>query len=166
MFDHNKFLSIKAMLFDVDGVFTNNEILVMESGDLVRTMNTRDGQAIKIALEQGFIIGIITKGVSKGVRNRFELLGITEIHDGVKDKMEAFRALVLKHQLKTEEILYMGDDIPDLIVFDHVGIACCPNDAANDILVKAEYVSHLKGGYGCVREIVERVLRAQGKWII
>ncbi|MBK9152471.1 MAG: HAD hydrolase family protein [Saprospiraceae bacterium] len=164
--DFSKFRQITTFVFDVDGVFTDNSILVTENGDLLRTMNTRDGQALKYAMEKGYNIAIITKGFSKGVRIRFEMLGVPHIYDSLKEKVSAFEAYKSMLNLHKEEILYMGDDLPDLPVYDLAGISVCPADAAIDNLSKAQYITAKKGGEGCVREIIEKVMRIQNKWLI
>lgn len=161
-----KFKNINTFLFDVDGVFTDGSVLVTENGDLLRTMNTRDGQGVKMALEAGYQVGIITKGTSQGVRKRFETLGILHIFDNVTDKREPLTHLLQILNISQENILYMGDDIPDVVLYDKVGVSSCPHDAAFDNLSKAEYISPLKGGHGCVREVIEKVMRLQGKWPI
>lgn len=166
MIVYEKFKSITTFAFDVDGVFTNSEILITESGELLRTMNTRDGQAVKYALDQGFKIAIITKGQSIGVRSRFEMLGIEDIYDKIKEKAESFDHFVNKYNLQKEEILFMGDDVPDLVLFDKVGVAACPSDAADDVLVRADFISSKEGGKGCVREVIEKVMKIQDKWVI
>lgn len=160
-----KFRHITTFIFDVDGVFTNNEVIVMENGDLVRTMNTRDGQAVKIALEAGYNIAVITKGFSEGVRKRFELLGVPHIYDKLSEKISAFDHYVSLMNLTPEEILFMGDDIPDIPLYEKVAISVCPADGANDNLGKAAYITSKKGGEGCVREIIEKVMRIQNKWV-
>jgi 3-deoxy-D-manno-octulosonate 8-phosphate phosphatase (KDO 8-P phosphatase) len=162
--DHSLFKNITTFIFDVDGVFTNSDVIVMENGDFVRIMNTRDGQAVKLALQAGYHVAIITKGFSDGVRKRFEILGVPHIYDRLEEKSEAFFHLVEKLSLGKEEILFMGDDIPDLILYDKVGISACPADAASDNLSKAMYISSKDGGKGCVREVIEKVMRLQGKW--
>ncbi len=166
MMNHQKFATISTFIFDVDGVLTNSEILVTESGELLRKMNVRDGQAIKTALEHGYHVAIITKGNSKGVRIRLEGLGIKHIYDAQVDKTTAIKAIIKELNLSQEQILYMGDDIPDLAVFPYVGITTCPNDASFDLLSHAEYISPIAGGHGCAREIIERTLRIQNKWPI
>jgi 3-deoxy-D-manno-octulosonate 8-phosphate phosphatase (KDO 8-P phosphatase) len=162
--DFRLFQHITTFIFDVDGVFTNSEIIVMENGDLLRTMNTRDGQAVKFALDAGYNVAIITKGFSVGVRKRFELLGIPHIYDKLTHKEDAFFDLVEKLQLQKKEMLYMGDDIPDLALFDKVSIAACPADAVPEIVQSANYISPRNGGAGCVRDVIEKVMRCQGKW--
>lgn len=162
--EFTSFRKITTFIFDVDGVFTNSEVLVMENGDLIRTMNTRDGQAVKFALEAGYHIAIITKGFSAGVRKRFELLGVAYIYDKLQEKSTAFETFSNELKLKKEEILFMGDDIPDLVLYDKVGISACPKDAAFENLARAHYVSSKNGGQGCVRDVIEKVMKVQGKW--
>lgn len=166
MIVYEKFKKIKAFAFDVDGVFTNSDVLVTETGELLRTMNTRDGQGVKFALDLGYKVAIITKGQSKGVRMRFEVLGIEDIYDKIPEKSASFDHFMKKYKLDKEEILFMGDDIPDLVLFNKVGVAACPKDAADDILVRADFISSKDGGKGCVREVIEKVLRIQNKWVV
>lgn len=161
---HDLLQQINTFVFDVDGVFTNSEVLITEAGEHLRVMNTRDGQAVKYAIEAGYNIAIITKGFSQGVRKRFEFLGVPHIYDCVHDKLDAFNEYVQVMELKREEILYMGDDIPDLCLFDRVGVSACPSDAATENLERAVYISPKAGGAGCVRDIIEKVMRLQGKW--
>ncbi len=162
--DHSLFNKITAFIFDVDGVFTNSEVIVFENGDHVRVMNTRDGQALKIAMDAGFKVAIITKGFSAGVRKRFEFLGVPYIYDKLSEKSEAFEEFKALLHLSKENILFMGDDIPDLILYDRVGISATPADGAIENLKRAMYISPKKGGQGCVRDVIEKVLRTQGKW--
>jgi 3-deoxy-D-manno-octulosonate 8-phosphate phosphatase (KDO 8-P phosphatase) len=162
--DHSILQKITTFIFDVDGVFTNSEVIVMENGDLVRTMNTRDGQALKFALEAGYNVAIMTKGFSVGVRKRFEMIGVTHIYDSLKEKSAAFEEYVAKLGLTRDEIMYMGDDIPDLVIFEKVGLATCPSDSAPENLQRADYIASKNGGQGCVREIIEKIMRVQGKW--
>jgi 3-deoxy-D-manno-octulosonate 8-phosphate phosphatase (KDO 8-P phosphatase) len=162
--DHSLLNHITTFIFDVDGVFTNSDVIVMENGDHVRVMSTRDGQAVKIALDAGYNIAVITKGFSKGVRRRFEFLGVPYIYDSLPEKTQAFEDYVTKLQLKKEEILFMGDDIPDLVLYDKVAVSACPADGAIENLQRARYISSKNGGQGCVREIIEKVMRLQGKW--
>lgn len=161
---HSLFDQITTLIFDVDGVFTNGEVIVMEDGTFVRTMHTRDGQALKFAMEAGYHVAIMTKGFSEGVRKRFEILGVNYIYDKLHDKTNAFHDFKSKLNLKKEEILYMGDDIPDLTVYPLAGISVCPADGAFENLERAMYITARNGGQGCVREIIEKVMRQQGKW--
>ena len=162
--DHSLLNHITTFIFDVDGVFTNSEVIVMENGDHIRIMSTRDGQAVKIALDAGYNIAVITKGFSKGVRRRFEFLGVPHIYDSLPEKTQAFEDYVKKLQLKREEILFMGDDMPDLPLYDRVAVSACPSDGATENLNRAMFISSKKGGHGCVREVIEKVMRLQGKW--
>lgn len=161
---HSLFDHITTLVFDVDGVFTNGEVIVMEDGSFVRTMHTRDGQALKFAMESGYHVAIMTKGFSDGVRKRFEILGVKYIYDKLHEKTSAFQEFKSKLNLKKEEILYMGDDIPDLNVYPLAGISVSPADGAFENLERAMYITARKGGQGCVREIIEKVMRQQGKW--
>ncbi len=165
MLDHSKFREITTFIFDVDGVFTNSEVIVMENGDLVRTMSTRDGQAVKYALDAGYNIAIITKGFSSGVRKRFELLGIKYIFDRLSDKAETYALFKQTLSLTDAEILYMGDDLPDVVILRQAGIAACPSDAVPEVIEASDYISAKDGGRGCVREVIERVMKIQGKWL-
>ncbi|MEZ4909243.1 MAG: HAD-IIIA family hydrolase [Saprospiraceae bacterium] len=162
--DHAQFSAITTLVFDVDGVFTDSKVLITEAGELLRTMNTRDGQAIVIALNEGYHIAIITKGYSKGVRIRFENLGVKHIYDCQKNKQDAFDDLKTNLGLATSEILYMGDDIPDIPLLSQVSIAACPKDAVPEVHNRCNYISSKNGGQGCVREVIEKVMRTQGKW--
>ena len=164
MLDHALFRNITTFIFDVDGVLTDGTVLITEDGDLLRTMNVKDGLALKMAIDKGYHIAILTKGSSKGVRKRLELLGIVSIYDGLNNKEAAFHEFVSQNHLKKSELLYMGDDLTDLQIHKNVSIFSCPNDAAMDVLQKSDYISPFNGGHGCVREIIERVLKIQGKW--
>ncbi len=155
---------IKTFIFDVDGVLTDGKILITNEGELLRSFDTKDGYAMKCALVQGYKIAIITGGRNEGVKARFTELGIFDIYMAAHHKRDAYNDLLDNYNLHPEEILYMGDDIPDLPVMEEVGIGCCPADAVVDVREKADYISHKKGGEGCVRDIIEQVLRVQGKW--
>lgn len=159
-----KFKEIQTLIFDVDGVLTDGNLLVTEEGHLLRSMNTRDGYALKQAIEAGFRVVIITGGSSAGVTKRLEGLGIEDIFVGISDKLSVFRAFVEQEALDPEEILYMGDDLPDFEVMRRVGLPACPQDAAPEIIALSHYVSPRSGGRGCVRDVVEKVLRVHKKW--
>lgn len=164
MFDHSKFTKIKAFILDVDGVLTDGKVMVTDNGEFWRTMSVRDGQAMKIALKSGYEIYIITKGWSSGVRKRLEILGVTAVYDRLQEKVSAMEDILSKSSLQKEEILYMGDDLPDLALHAYSGIFSCPNDAVNEVLDVADYISPFKGGDGCVRDVIEKVLKLHGKW--
>ncbi|GJM32249.1 MAG: 3-deoxy-D-manno-octulosonate 8-phosphate phosphatase [Saprospiraceae bacterium] len=159
-----KFREIRTFIFDVDGVLTNSEVLVMENGQLLRKMNIRDGYAIKKAIKEGYRVAVITGGKSEGVRERLKALGVIDIYSGVDDKLEAYEELVDIYDLDEGQILYMGDDLPDYAVLRRVGLACVPQDAAPDLFRIAQYVSPRTGGDGCARDVIEKVLRLNEKW--
>lgn len=156
---------IGIFILDVDGVLTNGKILVTSKGKMLREMNTKDGFIIKYALDEGFKIFIISGGTNKGVRERLKDLGIEEIFLGKDSKNSTYEMLIKKHNLNENEILYMGDDVPDIPVMKKVGVPCCPNDAVPDVKQISIYISKKNGGQGCVRDIIEQTLRVQNKWI-
>jgi 3-deoxy-D-manno-octulosonate 8-phosphate phosphatase (KDO 8-P phosphatase) len=162
--DYSKFNKITTFMFDVDGVFTNGDVLVTESGEMLRTMSTRDGQAVRYAVNLGYKVIIITKGLSEGVRKRFEFLTVTAIYDKLKEKTSAYEDALSKYNLTSEEILYMGDDLPDVPLMRRVGLPSCPADATPEVIEVSEYISPFNGGKGCVRDVVEKVMRCQGTW--
>jgi len=156
---------ITTFVLDVDGVLTSGKILVTSAGEMYREMNTRDGFALKYAILKGFKIGIISSGTNEGVKKRLELLGVNKVYLGIHEKNVAFDDFIQTHDLTPDEVLYMGDDVPDISVMEKVGLSTCPQDAATDVKRIAEYVSHKNGGDGCVREIIEQVMRVQNKWM-
>lgn len=160
------FKKITTFVFDVDGVFTNNQILITEQGELLRSMHVRDGLALKIALSHNYKVAIITGGASEGVVNRFSNLGIKDIFTSVRNKKTCFEAFQSKYGLTKEEILYMGDDLIDIPVFDLVGISVTPSDAIPEAQSVATYITKLSGGQGCVREIIEKTLREKNDWVL
>ena len=159
-----KFKEIDTFIFDVDGVMTNGNLLITEEGDLLRTMNVRDGYAIKRAIEEGYEVCVITGGHSEGVIKRLQGLGLTTIYTNVKDKKTCYEGFTQTNNLDHAGILYMGDDLPDYDVMRLVGLPCCPKDAAVEILELAQYISPCNGGHGCVRDVIEKVLRLHGRW--
>lgn len=158
------FRNIHTFIFDVDGVLTNGELLITEKGELLRKMNVRDGYAMKRALQKNFRIIIITGGSSKGTIDRLEALGIKDVISGAQNKLKFYEQLVDMYNLEEEGILYMGDDIPDYEVMRRVGLACCPFDAVPEIMSISKYISPLKGGEGCVRDVIEKVLKLKKSW--
>ncbi|MBN2892765.1 MAG: HAD hydrolase family protein [Bacteroidales bacterium] len=160
-----KLKSIKALVFDVDGVFSK-EFLAMDNGEFYRPMNPKDGFALKRAVQTGFLTGIITGGNSQSVKDRFKTLGVTDVYLGQYVKIEAMEDFCAKYELSYEDVLYMGDDIPDYEVMKTVGFSACPADAASEIIEISDYISDKKAGEGCVRDIIEQVLKIQNKWII
>jgi len=160
-----KLHDVKAFAFDVDGVFTDGDVIIYPSGELVRTTNTRDGYAVHKAIQQGFPVAIISGGKSEAVRERFKGLGVTDIYLGATDKVEALDDFRFKHGIELDQIVYMGDDIPDYEVMKRVGFPTCPSDAATEIIAISSYISSYAGGKGCVRDIIEQVLKLKGAWV-
>ena len=155
---------ITTFVFDVDGVLTDGSVFVTSEGEILRTMNIRDGYAMKAAVESGYNICIISGGSNEGVRVRLRNLGITDIHLGCPDKVETFKEYAELHGIKPEQVLYMGDDIPDYHVMKLVGLPTCPQDASPEIKVLCKSISHKNGGKGAVREVSEQVMKVHGKW--
>lgn len=157
-------VNIHTLIFDVDGVLTNGIVTVMPDGQLVRQMNIKDGYALRAAVNAGLRICVITGGKNEGVKTRLQNLGVKDVYLGAHDKIEQYNELVDMYQLSPENVLYMGDDVPDFPVMKLVGLPCCPNDAASEIQQISKYISNKNGGEGCVRDIIEQILRVQGKW--
>lgn len=155
---------ITTIILDVDGVLTNGFVTIMPNGELVRTMNIKDGYALKTAVDKGYRVCVISGGTNEGVRKRLANLGIEDIYLGAHQKIEQWELLKEKYNLNPTEVAYMGDDIPDLPVLKKVGLPCCPNDAAPEIQKISKYISYKKGGEGCVRDLLEQIMRVQGKW--
>jgi 3-deoxy-D-manno-octulosonate 8-phosphate phosphatase (KDO 8-P phosphatase) len=158
------FKLIHTFIFDVDGVMTDNHVLVTEAGELLRSMNVRDGYAIKRALREDYRVLILTAGRSAGVVTRLKDLGIPDVLWDVQNKLKVYEEYLDAHNLDENGILYMGDDLPDYDVMRRVGLPVCPQDAMPEILEISQYVSPLKGGQGCVRDVIEKVMKLQGKW--
>ncbi|HEY4337176.1 MAG TPA: 3-deoxy-D-manno-octulosonate 8-phosphate phosphatase [Puia sp.] len=159
-----KFKSIRTFVFDVDGVMTDGSVLVFETGEQVRRMNTRDGYSLQLAVRKGYRVVVISGGTSEGVRQRLQYLGIKDIFLNVHDKVALLDRYAKDHELDEQDMLYMGDDIPDYAAMMHVGLACAPSDAAPEIRHIAAYISSFGGGQGCVRDVVEKVLKLNGQW--
>lgn len=159
------FKKINAFVFDVDGVLTDGSLLVLDDGQMARRMNIKDGYALQLAVKAGYHVVVISGGTSKAVKLRLERLGISNIYMEVADKVEVLFRFIHSLNLQFEEVLYMGDDLPDLEVMAKCGLPCCPADAAPEIRAVAHFISQISGGQGCVREVIEKVMRLQGKWI-
>ena len=157
---------IKTFLFDVDGVLTNGSVLIMENGEVVRNMNSKDAYALQLAVKKGYRIAIITGGNSQAVKKALQGLGIEDVFLAQSDKLQCYKDYINEHDLKEEEIVFMGDDLPDYEVMKRVGIAACPNNAAHEIKQISIYISNRNGGEACARDIVEQVMRCQGTWEI
>ncbi|MFT6370141.1 MAG: 3-deoxy-D-manno-octulosonate 8-phosphate phosphatase (KDO 8-P phosphatase) [Maribacter sp.] len=163
---YKKFLKdITTFVFDVDGVFTNGSVLVDTAGELLRTMNVKDGYALKTALTKGYNVCIITGGTNEGVRKRLMGLGVTDIYMGSHLKIETLNDYLDTHKIDLKNILYMGDDIPDIPPMQVVGLASCPQDAVPEVKAVSTYISHKDGGTGCVRDVIEQVLKVRGDWM-
>ena len=162
-YDLNK---IRAIIFDIDGVLSAETITMGPDGLPLRTVNIKDGYAIQLAMKLGLRIIIITGANTPSVRVRYEGLGVEDVCLGCAVKIETYDSLLAKYGLTDEEVMYMGDDIPDLEIMRRVGCPVCPKDACPEIRDVSLYVSDRKGGYGCGRDVIEQVLRAQGKWVM
>lgn len=156
---------ITTFMFDVDGVLTDNRIFLF-NGQAVRSLHSKDGFALQLAAKKGYKIFIVTGGRSEDIKQILLRSGVTDVFLNSSNKIEVYRNICQEYELKDEEILYMGDDIPDIPMLKEVGVACCPQDAVSDVKTICHYQSPITGGNGCVREIIEQVLRVQGKWNI
>lgn len=159
-----QFKRIKTFIFDVDGVLTDGSVWVMEEKQMVRRMNIKDGYALQLAIKQGYRIVVISGGSSEAVRARLERLGITDIYMSVHNKKEVLTDYAAEHSLNFTEMLFMGDDIPDYIAMQMTGMPCAPADAAPEIRQISKYISAVNGGHGCVREVIEKVLKLNNHW--
>lgn len=155
---------INTFIFDVDGVLTDGTIAITTDGQMLRTMNIKDGFALKTAINAGFNVCIISGGSNEGVRKRLSGLGITDIYLGAHNKIEQLNEYMDNKGISTQQILYMGDDIPDYPVMKLVALPCCPQDAVPEIKAVSKYISHKNGGKGAVRDVIEQVLKVQDKW--
>ena len=156
---------ITTFIFDVDGVLTDGSIHITPTGEMLRNMNIRDGYSMKAAVENGYTVCIISGGSNEGVRVRLRNLGITDIHLGVPNKVETFKEFTDIYNIQPENVLYMGDDIPDYHVMQLVGLPTCPQNAVPEIKGISKYISHVEGGKGAVRDVIEQVMKVQGKWM-
>lgn len=156
--------NITTFVFDVDGVFTNAQVLVTNEGELLRSVSMRDGFALKTAIDRGYNVCIITGGNNQGVKKRFEGLGVVDIFMLRHHKLETFLQYKESKGLKSEEILYMGDDLPDIPPMKHSGLATCPQDAVAEVKAVSNYISHANGGEGAVRDVITQVLKVRGDW--
>ena len=162
-YDLNK---IKAIIFDIDGVLSSETITLSREREPLRTVNIKDGYAIQLAMKLGLRIVILTGGKTKSVRVRYEGLGVEDIYMGCAVKIETYDEFIKKYGLTDEEVMYMGDDIPDLEIMRRVGCPVCPKDDCEEIKDSSVYVSDKIGGHGCGRDVIEQTLRAQGKWVM
>ncbi len=158
------FGNINTFIFDVDGVLTDGSVWSYAEEEYVRRFYIKDGYAIEKALQAGYHVAIISGGNEPGVRNRLNFLGIKHIHLGIREKTKLLTKLTVELNCQTANILYMGDDIPDIQLMKEVGLPCCPSDAASDAKKASLYISAAAGGRGAVREVIEKVMRVRGDW--
>jgi len=159
------FKKITTFVFDVDGVLTDSTILLLENGLQARRMHIKDGLALQMAKKNGFRVVVISGANSKPVIERLNKVGIAEVYMSVEDKKVFLGNYIKTQGLVWEELLFMGDDLPDLMTMKEVGVSACPADAVTEVKEMASYISPLNGGVGCVRDVIEKVLKVQGKWI-
>ena len=159
-----KLHEIKAFVFDFDGVMTDGAVWMYRDKEAVRAGNIKDGYAIQYAVKKGYIVTVISGATSLSINNRMESLGVPKIYTGAANKLEVYRRFMTEYGLKREEVLFMGDDIPDYEVMKEAGVSCCPSDAATEIKEVADYISIYGGGQGCVRDVIEQTLRLHGNW--
>lgn len=160
----DQFKQIKTFVFDVDGVLTDGSLLVLDDGQMVRRMNIKDGYALQLAIKRGYRVVIISGGYSEAVQERLNKLGIKDVFIRVQNKKEKLAEYVMQNNLSWPEVLFMGDDIPDYIVMQMVGLPCSPTDAAPEIKQISRYISPLGGGAGCARDVIEKVLKLNNDW--
>ena len=153
-------------MFDIDGVITDGKVFVMESGEVVRNMNSKDGYAIHLAVQKKYNIVVISGGNNKAIKSMLERAGVQHIFINQHDKLQCYKDFIYTNNISDEKVMYMGDDLPDYEVMKRVGVACCPNNSAPEIKEICSYVSLKDGGEGCVRDIIEQVMRVQGTWEI
>lgn len=158
------FKSIKTFVFDVDGVLTEGSLLILSDGQMARLMNIKDGYALQMAIKKGYRVVIISGGTSDAVKERLERLGVKDCFLKVDNKKERLMEYVAQHQLMWNEVLFMGDDIPDYVPMQLTGLPCCPADAVAEIKQISHYISPVAGGKGCARDVIEKVLKLNGHW--
>lgn len=159
-----KFKHISCIAFDVDGVLTDGNLFVLDDGLMARRMNIKDGYALQLAVKKGYHVLVISGGNSPEVKERLTKLGITAIWMQTENKAAVLESYMKEHALVKESVLYMGDDMPDLKVMQLAGLPCCPADAVTEIKEASVYISHLKGGEGCARDVIEKVMKLRNNW--
>ncbi len=162
----DKLKQITTFIFDVDGVLTDGNILLTETGEQLRSFNTKDGYALQLAVKKGYKVCIISGGTSQGILKRLNGLGITDVFLGIHHKLDIFDTYLRNNNLQPNEIIYVGDDMPDIPPMQHVALAVCPADGVNEVKSISHYISPYKGGAGVARDIIEKVLKIQGKWLV
>jgi 3-deoxy-D-manno-octulosonate 8-phosphate phosphatase (KDO 8-P phosphatase) len=160
-----KLKHITAFVFDYDGTLTDGIMILLDEGQPLRTANVRDGYAIQLAVKKGYHVIIISGGRSKSIENRFKMLNVEHVFLGVEHKLDLLREFMKEKGLTPENVLYMGDDIPDYHAMKYCGVAACPADAAEEIKAISHYISHFNGGAGCARDVIEQVMKVKGQWM-
>jgi len=156
---------VKAFIFDIDGVLSKHAMEIGEDGNLKRTSCAKDGYALMYAVKKGYPVGIISGGKGPGIIERLNKLGVKDIYLSVSNKLEALEDFLTKNNLKASEVMYMGDDIPDYELMKVIGVPVCPKDAVHEIKSISSYISDVKGGDGCARDVIEQVMKAQDMWM-
>lgn len=156
---------INTFIFDYDGVMTDGSVIMTAAGEAYRISNVKDGYALQLARKKGYRVAVISGAKSESMTQRLLTLQVTDVFMGVEKKLDVFRSYMEQYNLSKENILYMGDDIPDYEVMLEAGVATCPADAAEEIRAVSKYISHFNGGKGCVRDVIEQVLKVQGMWM-
>ena len=159
-----EFKKVTTFIFDIDGVLTDGTLLVLRDGLQARRMHVKDGFGMQMAMKNGYRVLIVSGGVSEESRRRLEYLGIKDIHLGVGDKIRFVDDLLKSNKIKWDEVLYMGDDLPDLPIMSKVGLSACPADAVSEVKNVVKYISPVNGGWGCVRDVIEKVLKVNDHW--
>jgi 3-deoxy-D-manno-octulosonate 8-phosphate phosphatase (KDO 8-P phosphatase) len=159
-----RFKAVTTFVFDVDGVLTDGTLTILPGGIMARKMNVKDGYALQLAIKKGYDIVVISGGASEEVADRLNKLGVSDVFMKVTDKANVLESYLQKKGLRWDEVLFMGDDIPDLLAMKKVGIACCPADAVQEIKEISAYISPLPGGSGCGRDVIEKVLKMRRNW--
>ena len=160
-----RFASVTTFVFDMDGVLTDGSLWVFPGNELIRRMDIKDGYALQLAIKKGYRVAVITGSHSLPMQERLATLGITDVFQRVQHKKEQLNTYIRQHRLNKDEVLYMGDDIPDYEAMQCAGISCCPSDAVTEIKTIADYISPWRGGKGCVRDVIEKVLKINGHWV-
>jgi len=156
---------INTFIFDYDGVLTEGSIIMTNMGEAYRISNVKDGYALQLARKKGYRVAVISGAHSESMVQRLASVQITDVFLGVDNKLEVYKNYLFQHGLRNEQVLFMGDDIPDYEVMTEAGVSACPADASEEIKAVSQYISHLGGGKGCVRDVIEQVLKVQGKWM-
>lgn len=159
-----KFRNIHTFIFDIDGVLTSGKVFLSATGQLLRSMSVRDGFAMKVAIQRGYQIAIVSGGTTPGSEDRLSDLGVQHVYLGVANKKEVVETFLEENNLEATGVLFMGDDLPDYSAMQLVGLPCCPMDAVDEIRDLSLYISPKAGGYGCVRDVIEKVLKLKGDW--